>query len=385
MSSNVGIAFAMVIAAGMCTGVGASLVLFGNIVSIANRSFLAGALGISAGVMLYVTFVEIFQKSLGGFHEAGVSGDTTSGLVYVSATLCFFGGIVLMILLDKFVHWLGGGNIGHEDSAGVLSTPSPQTYLSDPERAPLEQEMSKQLPKHLSHLTDGCSAHIHAHGQKDSQECCDDTNRSSDDNKSTDNNKCDIEAPAVANKVITSSDDVVVAPVQDQKLTRMGLMTALAIGLHNFPEGIATFVATLDDPNVGAALAVAIGIHNIPEGLCVSIPIYYATGSRAKALGWAFLSGISEPIGALLAYLVLMNHIGPMAYGIVFGFVGGMMCYICLHELIPTAHRYDPEDKVTTLSVVLGMVIMATSLVLFVLEPNPVSIVAACNNSNITV
>jgi zinc transporter ZupT len=80
-----------------------------------------------------------------------------------------------------------------------------------------------------------------------------------------------------------------------------------------------------------------------------------------------------------------MNHIGPMAYGIVFGFVGGMMCYICLHELIPTAHRYDPEDKVTTLSVVLGMVIMATSLVLFVLEPNPVSIVAACNNSNITV
>merc|ERR1712072_176356 len=81
------------------------------------------------------------------------------------------------------------------------------------------------------------------------------------------------------------------------KLQKMGLMTALAIGIHNFPEGLATFVATLHDPNVGAALAVAIGIHNIPEGLCVSIPIYYSTGSRTKALAWALLSGISEPIG----------------------------------------------------------------------------------------
>lgn len=165
---------------------------------------------------------------------------------------------------------------------------------------------------------------------------------------------------------------------------KMGLMTALAIGLHNFPEGLATFVATLHDPSVGAALAVAIGIHNIPEGLCVSIPIYYSTGSRTKALAWALLSGISEPIGALLGYLVLMDRMGPMAYGIVFGFVGGMMVYICLHELIPTAHRYDPEDRVTTATIILGMTIMALSLVLFVLEPEPVHVdVVNCANSTV--
>ena len=110
-TQNVGLAFAMVTCAGLCTAIGASLVLCANIVSIANKTFLAGALGISAGVMLYVTFVEIFQKSLAGFHEAGVSGDTTSGTVYLAATLCFFGGIFMMMALDKLVHWIGG-NVG---------------------------------------------------------------------------------------------------------------------------------------------------------------------------------------------------------------------------------------------------------------------------------
>lgn len=146
----------------------------------------------------------------------------------------------------------------------------------------------------------------------------------------------------------------------------MGAMTALAIAIHNFPEGLATFVATLDDPSVGASLAIAIGIHNIPEGLCVSIPIYYATGDRKRAFLWAMLSGVTEPIGALIGWALLQGRLDQTMYGVLFGMVGGMMVMIVLHELLPTAHRFDPGDTLVTNCVLLGMAIMSSSLVLFV-------------------
>lgn len=153
----------------------------------------------------------------------------------------------------------------------------------------------------------------------------------------------------------------------EAKLMRMSINTAIAIGLHNFPEGLATFVAALDDPKVGAVLAVAIAIHNIPEGLCVALPIYYATGNRWKAFGWAVLSGASEPVAALLGWAVLANSFSNTMYAILFGLVAGMMVIISVRELLPTAHRYDPEDSVVTYSYILGMAVMALSLVLFVL------------------
>lgn len=152
-----------------------------------------------------------------------------------------------------------------------------------------------------------------------------------------------------------------------KKLMRMSLNTALAIGLHNFPEGLATFVATLSDPSVGAVLATAIAIHNIPEGLCVAMPIYYATGNKMKAFGWALVSGVAEPIAALLGWAVLANSFSDLSYAILFGIVAGMMVIISARELLPTAHRYDPEDSVVTYSFMVGMAIMATSLVLFIL------------------
>ena len=150
-----------------------------------------------------------------------------------------------------------------------------------------------------------------------------------------------------------------------QKLVRMGLLTAVAIGIHNFPEGLATFVGALSDPSVGVALAVAIAIHNIPEGLCVAIPVYYATGNRWKAFGWGLLSGISEPIGAAFGWLILKDIMSELVYGLLFGLVAGMMVNITVHELIPTAVRYDPADKVTSNSIFAGMAIMALSLILF--------------------
>merc|ERR1712071_143008 len=150
-----------------------------------------------------------------------------------------------------------------------------------------------------------------------------------------------------------------------KKLIQMGTSTALAIAIHNFPEGLATFVAALDDPSVGAVLAVALGIHNIPEGLCVALPVYYATGNRWKGFMWGALSGMTEPIGALIGYVVLMNVMSEDVYAILFGLVAGMMTLISTKELIPTAFRYDPEDTVVTHSCVFGMLVMAVSLVMF--------------------
>merc|ERR1711957_1077954 len=130
-----------------------------------------------------------------------------------------------------------------------------------------------------------------------------------------------------------------------KRLATMGAMTALAIAIHNFPEGLATFLATVADTEVGLSLGVAIAVHNIPEGICVAMPIYYATGNKWKAFGWSLLSGVTEPIG---------------------GIVGGMMVFIVLHELLPAAHRYMDNPAKTTAWLIAGMVIMSLSLVLFV-------------------
>lgn len=154
---------------------------------------------------------------------------------------------------------------------------------------------------------------------------------------------------------------------EQRKLIKMGMNTAVAIGLHNFPEGLATFVSALDNPRVGAVLAIAIGIHNIPEGLCVALPIYYATGNRTKAFLWALLSGASEPLAALLGWAVLANSFSQQMFAILFGLVAGMMVIISTRELLPTAHRYDPDDTVVTFSFIVGMVVMALSLVLFMI------------------
>jgi ZIP family zinc transporter len=146
----------------------------------------------------------------------------------------------------------------------------------------------------------------------------------------------------------------------------MGLITGLAIALHNLPEGLATFVATLADPHLGVAVAFAIALHNIPEGLCVAMPLFYSTGSRVQGFFWAFLSGLSEPLGGLIGYFILAgSDMHPLAYGIVFAVVAGMMVYISFQELIPTALRYDAANNVTMKAVFVGMAVMDLSLILF--------------------
>jgi ZIP family zinc transporter len=158
--------------------------------------------------------------------------------------------------------------------------------------------------------------------------------------------------------------------VADSELMRTGLFTALAIAIHNFPEGLATFLAALQDPALGAAIAVAIALHNIPEGVSVSVPIYYASGDRRKAFIYSFLSGLSEPLGAGIAYLALRlflrgtdNVIPPEVMGILFGGVAGIMVYISLDELLPTSRAYGKGHD-SLFGLIGGMLMMAVSLLL---------------------
>jgi ZIP family zinc transporter len=146
---------------------------------------------------------------------------------------------------------------------------------------------------------------------------------------------------------------------------RTGLFTALAIAVHNFPEGLATFVSALQAPSMAVPIVVAIAIHNIPEGIAVSVPIFHATGSRKKAFLYSFASGLSEPLAALVGYLILLPFLSDALYGMLFAAVAGIMVFISFDELLPTARAYG-EHHLSIYGLVAGMAVMAVSLWLFV-------------------
>ncbi len=260
------IAFGLTLFAGLSTGIGSAIALLAKRT---NTRFLTLSLGFSAGVMIYVSFVEIFQKGRTVLIES--HGELTGNWIAVAA---FFGGILLIAIIDRFI-------------------------------------------------------------------------------------------PTVENPhEIRRVEDMDEEQVKKRKLARMGVMTALAIGIHNFPEGLATFTAALNDPGVGLAIAMAIAIHNIPEGIAVSVPVYYATGSRKKAFWLSFSSGLAEPVGALFGFLVLMPFMSPIVFGVLFALVAGIMVFISLDELLPAAEAYG-EHHLSIYGLVAGMAVMAVSLLLF--------------------
>ena len=151
---------------------------------------------------------------------------------------------------------------------------------------------------------------------------------------------------------------------QSAKLKHLGLFTALALAIHNFPEGLATFMASMKDATLGVSIAMAVAIHNIPEGVAVALPVYHSTGSRSKAFGYSALSGMAEPVGAVIGFFVLRSVLGDASFGVMFALIAGIMTYISLDELLPTAHEYGDGHKVIW-GVVGGMMVMALSLLLF--------------------
>ena len=158
-------------------------------------------------------------------------------------------------------------------------------------------------------------------------------------------------------------EDVDLTAAEGQQLHRLGIFTALAVGIHNFPEGISTFFATLNDPAVGISIAIAVALHNIPEGISISVPVLYATGSKRKAFIFSFLSGISEPVGALLGWLVLRPFLTDTLLGVIFASVAGVMVFISLDQMIPNAKKYGQGHE-SLYGLIAGMAVMAATLLL---------------------
>jgi len=294
---------------------------------------------------------------------------------HLYSTLCFFTGILCMMMVEKIVHYLGGGdhknsNENQKTKSGDANMPDiviphcigcsedPVAELEDwhakaEDEFTVEDDFANDGAQEKDEgLESGQEPDAEFHNNADNIQ---DTKKQSNENGHSYNSQADS----------VNTDFEKIDSMEKKRLIQMGASTALAIAIHNFPEGLATFVAALDDPKVGAVLAIALGIHNIPEGLCVALPVYYATGNRMKGFLWGLLSGLTEPIGALIGWLVLAQIMGDAVYAILFGLVAGMMTFISLRELIPTAFRYDPTDSVVTYSTVLGMLVMAASLVLF--------------------
>ena len=296
-----------------------------------------------------MSFAEIFTvKAVEGFQSHGY-GD---GEAYAYATITFFSGVVFTYILDQIVHSLGKLDSSHEDrKSGLPAAEGGETRAA---------KLIGNFGACFGWLPSGAAT-------ASAQPQVDEPTPEVDEEKVT---VTDVDA-SVPTQIaeperVGSPGTADAAEAKPKALQKMGLMTGIAIALHNFPEGLATFVASLADEKLGIAIALAISMHNIPEGVCVAFPVYYATGSRWKGFMWSFLSGVSEPIGGLFGYLVLYgNALSDLAYGVLFAIVGGMMVYISLKELIPMALKYDPQDRVTMHCCFVGMAVMALSLVLF--------------------
>lgn len=280
MENHIGLALLLTIVAGLSTGIGSLVALIGKRTDI---RFLCIALGFSAGIMLYVSFMEIMP-------EARLALESAMGARHGTAVmlLAFFGGMGLIHLID-------------------LAVPE---SINPHEMHGLENQNGK-----------------------------------------------------VSDKGGIRKLELSVNPEHRRHLKRTGLFSALTIAIHNFPEGIATFTSALGSLDVALPIVLAIAIHNIPEGVAVAVPIYHATASKKKAFLYSFLSGLAEPAGALLAYAFLLPFWNETLSGILLAIVSGIMVFISLDELLPSAERYGRHHW-SIAGVVAGMLLMAVSLFL---------------------
>ncbi|EAH4865296.1 zinc transporter ZupT [Campylobacter jejuni] len=269
--------------AGFSTAIGSIIAFFSRKDDLRVLSL---GLGFSAGVMIYISFMEILPTALKDFKN-----HYDSHWAELLGLACFFGGILISLLIDKLIP---------ED----VNPHEPKEDLSELKICPLPQK-GQNPPK------------FHP-GEKLHQ-------------------------------------------INTKALKRTGIFTALAIAIHNFPEGFATFISSLDNLTLGIAIAIAVAIHNIPEGLAVSLPIYHATGDKKKAFIYSALSGFAEPLGAFVGALILLPFIGDLTLAISFAVIAGIMVFISLDELLPAAKTYDKAHD-SLYGLIAGMAIMALSL-----------------------
>lgn len=312
--ARIGLAFGLAIAAGAATTLATA---FSCCVNLKDVRLLSCALGAAAGVMFFVSFAELLAEAKGEIEESG--HEHGAGLWVI---LFFFIGIGISTALEKLVTFLEHRG-GHGHSHGPVKTQGSGN--------------SNVTAAELG--TDGTASYAMGTAQSKS-----DARRGS--------GQFNVENMTAEEK---------------QELKRAGMFTAIAIGLHNIPEGLATFISTIANPSVGASVAVAIGLHNIPEGISVCVPTYFATGSMATSVAWTFFSAFSEPVGALIGYAIVRNTLDKFTFGSMFAIVSGMMVYVAAAELLPNAHRYDPKDKYVTKAFFFGTFIMAISIEMFAL------------------
>lgn len=277
------IAMLLTLFAGFSTAIGSIIAFFSRKDDLRVLSL---GLGFSAGVMIYISFMEILPTALKDFKN-----HYDSHWAELLGLACFFGGILISLLIDKLIP---------ED----VNPHEPKEDLSELKICPLPQK-GQNPPK------------FHP-GEKLHQ-------------------------------------------INTKALKRTGIFTALAIAIHNFPEGFATFISSLDNLTLGIAIAIAVAIHNIPEGLAVSLPIYHATGDKKKAFIYSALSGFAGPLGAFVGALILLPFIGDLTLAISFAVIAGIMVFISLDELLPAAKTYDKAHD-SLYGLIVGMAIMALSL-----------------------
>lgn len=287
----------------------------------ASPVLVAVCLALSAGAMMFVAVAELFSKSEEAFAEAGADEAGAK----IGAVLSFFGGVVFMFGSNELVNL-----IAPEHQVFELSSYSPE--------AGSKKRAGSDVPYDVSGEAGG-----QAVGDPEIQKDCMTTAKST-----------------------TEADTATINTMQ-----RLGLRTCLAIALHNFPEGLAAFVATMADGRSGLGIAFGVILHNVPEGLCVAAPIYFATGKYMAALGWAAVAGLAELLGGLTGYLLITYASGdaddlpPQAYGILFGAVNGIIVFICALGFLPAAAAFDksPGRRNTTVAFCLGMAAIAITLV----------------------
>lgn len=316
---EVSIAFALNIAAGAATILGGTVVFSNRLVHLANPLSLAIALSISSGVMLFISLVEIFSESVHmltrGIRTELMTEETATGHGWLCATGCFTAGIVLIYIIDLIVHKI-----------------SP------------EHEMTE-----IENLHDVRASLLHFESNKDSSKPM-----------------SSIVEAGPASCVEPNTHYMKMDEKAKQALQRMGVLSALAIGIHNLPEGIATYVGAVQNSSVGFSLAVGIGLHNIPEGIAVAAPIYFATGSQWRGILWCAISAAAEPVGGVIAWLAIGDGMDAISEGILYGIVCGIMVGICIKELIPTSYKFAKDKShVVAIGMYTGMLIMVTSLTLF--------------------
>jgi zinc transporter, ZIP family len=304
VTKEVGIAFALTWAAAAATCLGGLVIFSASMVKMANAKNLSIALALAGGVMLFISLVEIFGKSVeqfmaGNADENGECDPTCEGHAWVFTNICFAIGAAIIYILDAVVHRL---------------SPDFKDEIDVADLSRLEQVVDGHMPL------------------------------------VTPRNEADIDLLANKDKAA---------------MNRTGVLTAIALALHNLPEGVATYTAAVRDLKVGATLAIGIALHNLPEGIAVATPVYFATGSRWKAFFWACGSSLAEPLGAILAFFILGDGLNPSVEGVMFGIVTGMMVTLSIKELIPSAVKFCPEGHAVSVAILGGMGLMSLSLILF--------------------